>query len=72
MADYFGIEKSALLEDPKQDKFHHYYLNEETEKIAQEIFDNPDLRILMDASRKTSPEDLKFLISMAKRFKGIE
>ena len=72
LADYFGVEKSTLLEEPKQDKPHQYYLNEETERIAQEIYDNPDLRILMDASRKTKPEDLKFLIDMAKRFKGTE
>lgn len=49
-----------------------YYLNDETAKIAQEIYDNKDLHILLDASRKAKPEDLKFLIEMAKRFKGIE
>lgn len=47
-----------------------YYLDEESAKLAQEIYDNKDLRILMDASRKAKPEDLKFLIDMAKRFRG--
>lgn len=69
LADYFGVMKSDLLEENPKAK---YYLNEETERIAQEIYDNPDLRILLDASRKTKPEDLKFLIDMAKRFKELE
>lgn len=53
-----------------RDKSAYYYHNEETKKIAQEIFDNKDLKILFDASRKAKPEDLKLIIEMAKRFKG--
>ena len=36
-----------------------YYFDDETAKAAQEIYDNPNLRILFDASRKASPEALK-------------
>ena len=35
-----------------------YYLNEETAAIAQEIFDNPELRALFDVSRNATPDDL--------------
>lgn len=49
-----------------------YYLNEETRKIAQEIFDNPELKILFDASRKAKPEDLRFVVEMFKRMKKDE
>ena len=56
LADYFGIEKSDLIDDKSDDR---YYLNEETAAVAQEIFDNPDLRLLFDASRNATPEDLR-------------
>lgn len=47
----------------------HYYLNPETRKLAQEIYENPDLRILFDASRNLSPEDINMVTNMIKRFK---
>ena len=46
-----------------------YYLNPETAQLAQEIHDNPDLRILMDASRKLSPDDIKFVVDLVSRMK---
>ena len=46
-----------------------YYLNPETAQLAQEIHDNPDLRILMDASRKLSPDDIKFVVDLVTRMK---
>lgn len=36
-----------------------YYYNKETREIAQEIFENKDMRILFDVARKTKPETLK-------------
>ena len=38
---------------------HFYYLNPETARIAQELHDNPDLRLLMHASRKLATADIK-------------
>ena len=70
IADYFRISKSDLIDNKSDKQEQGYYINEETNRIAQEIFDNKDLRILFDASRKAKPEDLKFIIEMAKRFKG--
>lgn len=49
-----------------------YYFDDETAALAQQIYENPDLRILMDASRKLSPEELKAFIAMIKTVKGIE
>lgn len=70
MANYFGIEKADLVEDRTKKQEQNYYLNDETREIAQEIYDNKDLKILFDASRNATPEDLKFIVEMAKRFKG--
>lgn len=69
MANYFGIEKSDLIED-KSSSEPSYYTNKETQQLAQEIFDNPDLKILFDTAKDCSPEDMKKVISMVKAFKG--
>lgn len=53
-------------EKPKQKA---YYLNDETAAIAQEVFDNPDLRILFDAARDVDPENIRLAAEMLKRFK---
>lgn len=46
-------------------KANAYYLNEETAQIAQELFENEDQRILMDASRGLKPEKLQLLAKLA-------
>jgi hypothetical protein len=37
--------------------------------VAQEIFDNSDLRILFDAAKDSSPEQLKLAAEMLRQFK---
>lgn len=60
MAQYFGITKAELVEDHTQNTEEAaYYLNPETARVAQEIFENSELRILFDAARDASPEDLR-------------
>lgn len=63
LADYFGIQKSDLLEEHEEKT--GYYYDPETAALAQEIYDNKDLGFLMSASRKMSPEDLRALKTMA-------
>ena len=41
-----------------------YYLNEETRDMAQKIFEHKELRMLFDAARDASPEDLETVHSM--------
>ena len=65
----FKINRSDLMED-HSDEEPSYYTNPETAKLAQEVFDDPNLRILMDASKDLTPEDLKLAIDMVKRLKG--
>ena len=67
LADYFHIEKSALLDKASQEQT--YYTNPETAKVAQEIFGNSDLRILFDAAKDSSPEQLKLAAEMLRQFK---
>lgn len=44
----------------KDDKeLYDYYIDDDTVQVAQEIFENKDLKLLFDAARTASPEDLK-------------
>ena len=73
MADYFKVEKTYFLEDEGfliKEESEPYYLNEQTKQIAQEAFENPNLRMLCSASRDLSPEDLNFVIAMIEKMKG--
>lgn len=59
IADYFGVSLEYLMTGEEKDDDSHYYLNKETREIAQEIFDNRDLRMLFYASRTAKSDDLK-------------
>lgn len=71
IADYFGVSVDYLMtgEEKEGDK---YYLNEETAQVAQEIFENKELRALFDVQRDMEPEDLKALHQMALALKRKE
>lgn len=73
LAKYFGINRSDLIEE-KDPSFSNerYYLNDETAKAAQEIFENKELKMLFDAARDAEPEDLIALHSMALALKRKE
>ena len=49
-----------------------FYIDPETAALAQTIHDNPELRILMDASKDLSPEDVKFVADLVQRMKRKE
>lgn len=64
-----SIEKAeASGASPKE----NYYINDETAKAAQEIFENKELRALFDVQRDMDPDDLKALHNMALALKRKE
>lgn len=70
IADYFGVTVDYLTSG--QDIKEVYYESESTAEIAQEIFENPDLRVLFDAARDADPEDLKTTYDMLMALKRKE
>ena len=61
IADYFNVDMNFLL---GKDKDERYFLDTKTTQIAQEIFDNEELKLLFDAAKDSSPEDLKAVHDM--------
>lgn len=69
LAEALKISPAVLMgwEDNRTPSDVPYYLDEETAEIAQEVYDRPELRILFDASRKASKEDIQFVVEMIDR-----
>jgi len=66
IADYFGVPVSYFFNDESADQ---YYIDPETAKVAQEIFDDKNYRILFDAARGSRPEDLLMAAELLNRLK---
>ena len=58
VADYFEVSTKFLLTGEEDEE---YYINPETAELAQELYENPDLRLLFDASRSATPEQLRLI-----------
>lgn len=61
MCEIFGCTRVDLIKSDSPDE---YYLNPETAAIAQEIFEDKDLRLLFDAAKDARPEDLQLVHQM--------
>ncbi len=75
LADFFNVDTDYLLGRTNKTTFipnEKYYLNEDTAKAAQEIFENKELRMLFDAARDADAEDLRALHNMALALKRKE
>ena len=77
ICNWLGVTKSDLLDphdandsiDRTDGQRPQYYLDNEAIVISQELFENPDLRVLFDAARGAKPENLRLAAEMLRRFK---
>ena len=70
MANYFGVSKSDLIEDKSNLPNEDYYYNKDAQEIAQFMHENPEYKVLFDASRHVKKEDIEFVKEMIDRVKG--
>ena len=66
IADFFNVSVECFYSNEVSKKGHdkEYYFDEETAGLAQEIFENKKLRLLINEARDASPEDLKLAHDM--------
>ncbi|MHC1715061.1 MAG: helix-turn-helix domain-containing protein [Acidaminococcaceae bacterium] len=69
-ADFFNVDMNTLLD--KNQGNSTYCLDPETAKLLRELYDNPNLRSLMDASRKLAPDDVKSIADIVAKMKKKE
>ena len=65
-----GVEPTPTPENTEGKKA--YYLDPETAEMAQELFENPDMRILFDAARDITPDQLKAIGNMVESMRKKE
>ncbi len=72
IAETLGVTVDYLMTGNLVEDNEHYYANEETPEIAQEIFENPDLRLLFRVAKDLPPERLKAHIDFMQSLKRQE
>ena len=74
IADYFNVDMNYLL--GKSELSEHipqgYYLNDDTREMAQFMFDNPEYKVLFDASRKVRKDDIALVKALMDKFKNTD
>lgn len=63
IADFFNVDMNFLYGKTDESDDGYYY-DEQTAQLAQEIYDNKELGMLMSASRKMHPDDLRNLTKL--------
>ena len=71
---FLNVKRSDLISDntTPQETHEQYYLNEDARDMAQFMFDNPEYKVLFDASRKVKKEDIEFVKEMIDRLSNKE
>lgn len=74
IADYFNVDMNYLLgkKELSENIPQGYYLNEDAREMAQFMFENPEYRVLFDASRKISKEDIETVKAIMNKFRSTD
>ena len=72
IADFFNVDTDYLLGRTNKTTIvpESYYMNEEARDLAEFLFNNPEYKVLFDASRKVKPDDIEFVKQMIDRMRG--
>lgn len=77
LADYLGVSVTDFLSENNNtsstidpDTAQHYYFDKEAREIAEFLYQNPEYKVLFDASRKVKKEDILFVKQMLDRMRG--
>ena len=72
IADFFDVSLDYLMTGEDSNPDTPYYLNDDAKEMAQFMFDNPEYKVLFDASRKVKKEDIQFVKEMIDRLSNKE
>lgn len=77
IADLFNVDMNFLLGRtgsesdsttvPTDGQSEPYYVDAETRRLAQELHDDPELSVMLDAYKNLSPRDAKLVMDMVRR-----
>lgn len=64
IADFFNVDIDYLL---GKEIGSTYYLDPEVAELAKELYERPEMRVLFDASRNASKEDIETVASILEK-----
>lgn len=70
LAKFFDISVEYLTTGEEKETVEPYYINDDARELAQFMFENPEYKVLFDASRKVKKEDIEFVKQMIDRMRG--
>lgn len=65
-----NCKKSDIVGGDTDDTIPTYYLDDDARDLAQFMFENPEYKVLFDASRKVKKDDIEFVKQMIDRMRG--
>ena len=73
IADYFNVSLEYLMtgkdSEKESEEGKKYYFSDATAELAQELFENSDMRLLFDAAKDSNPKDLQTAADFLRRLK---
>lgn len=70
IADYFNVSLEYLMTGEEKEVSEPYYLNDDAREMAQFMFENPEYKVLFDASRKISKADIETVKTIMDKFRS--
>lgn len=71
MCEIFNCRRSDLMEEKShEEKPEGYYNDPEAREAAQFLFENPEYKVLFDATKNVKKEDIEFVKQMIDRVRG--
>lgn len=74
LANLFQVSPAYLLgwdeDETIENRDDMYYLDPEAAEMANELFHRPEMRILFDASRKLTKEDIEMVTALVEKMSG--
>lgn len=70
IANFLGVSLEELTSDTAPDDEPTYYLDDDAKDLAEFMLENPEYKVLFDATRNVSREDIEFVKEMLDRMSG--
>lgn len=67
IANFLGVSLEELTSDTEPDDESAYYLDDDAKDLAEFMLKNPEYKVLFDATRNVSKEDIEFVKEMIDR-----
>lgn len=67
IADFFNVDMNFLT--AREDLDDHYYTDPEARELANQIYQDDNLRILFDAAKDVSADEIRAVVNILEQFK---